>query len=67
MNKQWFTVKEIAEYFNVSESLVRKLIQHNKLKYHKVGKRILIRADEFEESVVKTFESTPDDQFVNKL
>jgi len=60
MDKQWFTVKEIAEHFNVSESLVRKLIQHNRLKYHRVGKRILVRTDEFEESVLNTVESQPD-------
>lgn len=58
MNKQcWFTVREIADYFNVSESMVRKLIQKRKLKYHRVGHKILIRIDEFEESVMKTVES----------
>jgi len=63
MNKQhWFTVREIADHFNVSESMVRKLIQKRKLKYHRVGHKILIRIDEFEESVMKTIESTFSDR-----
>jgi len=54
--KQWYTVPEIAQVFNVSESLVRKFIRNQKLLHHRVGKKILVRISEFEESVMQTFE-----------
>ncbi len=56
MEKQWYTVREIADHFHISESMVRKLMQKRKLKHHRVGNKILIRIDEFEATVMTTIE-----------
>jgi len=57
--KQWYTVPEIAQYFNISESLVRKFIRDQKLLHHRVGSKILVRISEFKNSVVRTIEPAP--------
>lgn len=57
--KEWYTVTEIAQHFNVSESLVRILIREKKLKHHRVGRKIIIKPSEFEETVIRTVDPAP--------
>jgi len=36
-----FNVKELAEYLNISESFLRKLIRFGKIPYNKLGSKLL--------------------------
>jgi len=58
-NKQWYTVTEIARHFNISESLVRIFIREKKLKHHRVGRKIIVKPSEFEETVMQTIDPAP--------
>jgi|TARA_Y100000310_G_scaffold266802_1_gene278468 excisionase family DNA binding protein len=52
MNKKWYTVNEIAEIYNISKSLVRKLIREQKVKFYRIGRKILIKPNDFEAAII---------------
>ncbi|MFQ6606887.1 MAG: helix-turn-helix domain-containing protein [Fidelibacterota bacterium] len=58
----WFTVREIAERYNISESLVRKMIRERKVRHYRVGRKILIKPKDFEAAMelVETFDELVD-------
>jgi len=64
MNKKWYTVNEIAEIYNISKSLVRKLIREQKVKIHRIGRKILIKPHDFE-AVIVTVETV--DNYLSEL
>ena len=41
MSSIMFNVKELAEYLNISESFLRKLIRFGKIPYNKLGAKLL--------------------------
>lgn len=45
---QWFAVKDIPQHYPVSEAFVRKLIREGAIKVHRLGRKILIRREDFE-------------------
>jgi|GEM_PF-1282920 excisionase family DNA binding protein len=57
MKSKYYTVNEISDYFNVSKSMVRKMIRECKVKFYRVGRKILIKLDDFEAAII-TVETT---------
>jgi len=49
MKSNYFTVNETAVYFNISKSMVRKMIRECEVKFYRVGRKILIKLEDFEE------------------
>lgn len=62
--KKWYTVNEIAEIYNISRSLVRKLIREQKVKFYRIGRKILIKPKDFE-AVIVTVETV--DNYLSEL
>ena len=52
MQSDWNTINEIAEKYNISKSLVRKLIREQKVKFYRIGRKILIKPNDFEKVIV---------------
>ena len=52
MQSDWNTINEIAEKYNISKSLVRKLIREQKVKIHRIGRKMLIKPHDFEKVIV---------------
>lgn len=48
MNKNWLTINEIASYLNVSRTAIVNAINRNKIPTTRVGRRILIKQDDFQ-------------------
>jgi excisionase family DNA binding protein len=62
LDKTWLTVREIADRYNVSESLVRKMIRERKVRHFRLGRKIIIKPKDFEAAmeVVGTFDDIID-------
>jgi len=41
MSSNMFDIKEVAEYLNVSISLIRKLVRKNDIPYNRIGVKLL--------------------------
>ena len=52
MQSDWNTINEIAEKYNISKSLVRKLIREQKVKFYRIGRKILIKPNDFEVAII---------------
>ena len=52
MQSDWNTINEIAEKYNISKSLVRKLIREQKVKFYRIGRKILIKPNDFEVAMI---------------
>jgi excisionase family DNA binding protein len=52
VKSNYFTVNETADYFNISKSMVRKMIRECKVKFYRVGRKILIKLEDFEAAMV---------------
>ena len=46
MEIEILNVKETAKFLNCSQSLLRKLIRNNKIKFFRLGSKILFRRDD---------------------
>ncbi len=45
MEKQWYTVTELALYLGLTEPSIRAKLQRGEIVYEKLGKRVLIKRD----------------------
>ena len=52
MQSDWNTINQIAEKYNISKSLVRKLIREQKVKFYRIGRKILIKPNDFEVAII---------------
>ena len=52
MQSDWNTINEIAEKYNISKSLVKKLIREQKVKFYRIGRKILIKPNDFEVAII---------------
>ncbi|MBC8551755.1 MAG: helix-turn-helix domain-containing protein [Candidatus Marinimicrobia bacterium] len=51
MEKQWYTVTELALYLGLTEPSIRAKLQRGEIDYEKLGKRVLIKRDVVENLV----------------
>ena len=45
IEKQWYTVTELALYLGLTETSIRAKLQRGEIDYEKLGKRVLIERD----------------------
>ena len=64
MKSNYFTVNETAVYFNISKSMVRKMIRECNVKFYRVGRKILIKLEDFEAVMVPV---EPVDKYLSDL
>ena len=62
--KKYLTIVETAEYFNISVSLVRKMVRELKVKFYRIGRKILIKPPDFEAVMVPV---EPIDKYLSDL
>ena len=62
--KKYLTIVETAEYFNISVSLVRKMVRELKVKFYRIGRKILIKPPDFEAVMVPV---EPVDKYLSDL
>jgi excisionase family DNA binding protein len=54
MEKQLLTIAELQEYLSVSRTTVFKLMKDRRIKYAKVGRRVLFRKSDIDEFIQKS-------------
>ena len=54
MDKQLLTIAELMEYLSISRTTVFKLMKAKRLKYAKVGRRVLFRKSDIDEFIQKS-------------
>jgi excisionase family DNA binding protein len=53
MDKQLLTIAELMEYLSISRTTVFKLMKDKRIKYAKVGRRVLFRKSDIDEFIQK--------------
>ena len=53
MNDRKFTVKEVAEYLNVSESTIRKAVREKTIPYYRIYKKIFFSQKDTEKWIIE--------------
>ncbi len=48
MASNMFDVKQLAEYLNVSVSLLRKLVRRNEIPYNRIGVKLMFQKNEID-------------------
>tara|TARA_Y100000294_G_C8535679_1_gene328952 strand:- start:1187 stop:1393 length:207 start_codon:yes stop_codon:yes gene_type:complete len=51
IEKQWYTITEVASYLGLTEPAVRARLQRKEIPYERLGKRVLIKKDVLESLV----------------